>query len=50
MFVKDVMSREVITVSRDENLAQLIAKFRKYNYHTLPVIDNDKKNIRACQF
>ena len=43
MLVKDVMNKEVITVSESENLAQLIAKFRKYNYHTLPVIDNDKK-------
>jgi predicted transcriptional regulator len=43
MLVKDVMNREVITVSENENLSQLIAKFRKYNYHTLPVIDNDKK-------
>jgi CBS domain-containing protein len=43
MLVKDVMHREVVTVSENENLAQLIAKFRKYNYHTLPVIDNDKK-------
>jgi CBS domain-containing protein len=43
MLVKDVMSKEVITVSENENLSQLIAKFRKYNYHTLPVIDNDKK-------
>jgi CBS domain-containing protein len=43
MFVKDVMNKEVITVSKNENLAQLIAKFRKYNYHTLPVIDDDKK-------
>ena len=43
MLAKDVMNKEVITVSENENLAQLIAKFRKYNYHTLPVIDNDKK-------
>ena len=43
MLVKDVMSKEVITVRENETLAQLIAKFRKYNYHTLPVIDNDKK-------
>ena len=43
MLVKDVMNKEVITVSENENLSQLIAKFRKYNYHTLPVLDNDKK-------
>ncbi len=43
MLVKDVMNKEIITVSESENLTQLIAKFRTYNYHTLPVIDNDKK-------
>ena len=39
------MSRKVITVTRGETLADLIAKFRKHNYHTLPVIDNEKKVI-----
>ena len=43
MLIKDVMSKEVITIGEDENLVQLIAKFRKYNYHTLPVIDESKK-------
>jgi CBS domain-containing protein len=43
MLVKDVMSKDVITVSRDETLINLIAKFRKHNYHTLPVIDKEKK-------
>ncbi len=41
--IKDVMSKDVITIGKDENLVQLIAKFRKYNYHTLPVIDESKK-------
>jgi len=43
MFIKDVMSKEVITIGKDENLVQLIAKFRKYNFHTLPVIDKNKR-------
>lgn len=43
MLVKDVMSSSVITISENENLSQLIAKFRKYNYHTLPVIDENKE-------
>ncbi len=43
MRIKDVMSKEVITIGEDENLVQLIAKFRKYNFHTLPVIDENKK-------
>jgi CBS domain-containing protein len=41
--IKDIMSKDVITIGKDENLVQLIAKFRKYNYHTLPVIDESKK-------
>ncbi|MFQ5964888.1 MAG: HPP family protein [Candidatus Scalinduaceae bacterium] len=44
MIVKDVMSRDVITVTRDETLVKLIAKLRKHNFHTLPVID-EKKNV-----
>ncbi len=43
MQVKDLMNKEVITVSETDNLAQLVAKFRTYNYHTLPVVDNEKK-------
>ncbi len=43
MIVKDVMSKDVITVTRDETLAYLIAKLRKYNFHTLPVIDEKKE-------
>jgi CBS domain-containing protein len=43
MLVKDVMSKEVITIGEDENVVQLIGKFRKYNFHTLPVIDKNKR-------
>ena len=43
MFVKDVMSVEVIAIGENENLIQLIAKFRKHNFHTLPVIDEMRK-------
>ena len=43
MFVKNVMSVEVIAIGENENLIRLIAKFRKYNFHTLPVIDEKRK-------
>jgi CBS domain-containing protein len=43
MLIKDVMCKEVITIGENENLVQLIAKFRKYNFHTLPVIDKNKR-------
>ena len=43
MLVKDVMSKDVITLGEEENMAQLIAKFRKFNFHTLPVVDEERK-------
>lgn len=43
MLVKDVMSKEVITLREEEDMVQLIAKFRKFNFHTLPVIDEERK-------
>ena len=43
MLVKDVMSKDVITLHEEENMVQLIAKFRKFNFHTLPVIDKERK-------
>ncbi|MBS1257677.1 MAG: hypothetical protein MAG551_00722 [Candidatus Scalindua arabica] len=42
MLVKDVMSKEVVTIDGSENLDQLIVKFLKYNFHTLPVIDEQR--------
>ncbi|MCP5006564.1 MAG: CBS domain-containing protein, partial [Planctomycetes bacterium] len=33
----------VVTVRREDTLVTLILKFRKYNFHTLPVIDKDGK-------
>ncbi len=42
MRVKDIMKRNVITISENENLDQLTAKFIKYNFHTLPVTDNNR--------
>ena len=41
MLVKDVMSREVVTVTPEETLIDLITKLLKYNFHTLPVIDKE---------
>jgi CBS domain-containing protein len=43
MLLKDVMIRDVITLSENENMVQIIAKFRKYNFSTLPVIDEERK-------
>ncbi len=43
MLVKHIMKKNVITVGEDENLVHLVDKFRKYNFHTLPVIDESWK-------
>ncbi|MFQ5687876.1 MAG: HPP family protein [Candidatus Scalindua sp.] len=43
MFIKDVMSVDVIAIGENVNLIQLIAKFREHSFHTLPVIDDKKK-------
>lgn len=50
MLVKDVMSKEVITVDENENLIELIAKFRKYNFHILPVIDENKNVLGIVEY
>jgi CBS domain-containing protein len=39
MRVKDVMSREPVSVLEEETLSGLVAKFIEHNYHTFPVID-----------
>ena len=50
MLVKDVMSKKVITVGENEKLAELIAKFRDYNFHTLPVIDENKNILGIVEY
>ncbi|MHC4269671.1 MAG: CBS domain-containing protein [Planctomycetota bacterium] len=44
------MKKNVITVSENENLDQLTAKFLKYNFHTLPVIDKDNKLLGIVSY
>ena len=50
MLVKNVMSKEVITVGENENLIELIARFRKYNFHILPVIDENKNILGIVEY
>ena len=50
MLAKDVTHKEVITVSKNENLDQLTAKFLRYNFHTLPVIDIDNKVLGIVSY
>ena len=50
MLIRNIMKKDVITVSENENLDQLTAKFLKYNFHTLPVIDNDNKVLGIVSY
>ena len=42
MLVKDVMKKDVVTVRRETTLKELIGIFRKYTFHTIPVIEDEK--------
>lgn len=50
MKVKDCMIKEVMTVKRSTTLAQLIETFRKYNYHTLPVAEENNRLVGLITF
>ena len=50
MLVKDVMIKEVVTIDGNENLDQLIAKFLKHKFYTLPVIDEKKKLLGVVNY
>ncbi|GAX60704.1 uncharacterized protein SCALIN_C13_0221 [Candidatus Scalindua japonica] len=50
MRVKDIMKKNVVTVSEDESLDQLTAKFIKYNFHTLPVTDSNSKVLGIVSY
>ncbi len=50
MQVKDYMSREVITVKRSTTLAGLIEIFRKSNFHTIPVVDDQDRLLGIASF
>jgi predicted transcriptional regulator len=41
MKVKDCMTGDVVTVKRSTPLAELIGVFRNFNFHTIPVVDNE---------
>ncbi len=41
MLVNDVMNREVISCAPEESIVDLVKKFMRFNYHTLPVVDKE---------
>ncbi len=42
MKVKDCMTKDVVTVRRSTTLKALISLFKKHNFHTIPVIEEDR--------
>jgi len=50
MKVKDCMTKKVITLKRSTSLSQLIKTFQKYNFHTLPVAEEDSRLVGVVNF
>ena len=50
MLVNEVMTREVVTVTIDETLADLLKKLVKHNYHILPVVDDEMRVVGVVNF
>ena len=50
MFVKEVMTTQVITVSPKNTLSELIALLQESNCHLLPVIDDDNKVMGVINY
>ncbi|MDD2665878.1 MAG: CBS domain-containing protein [Methanocellales archaeon] len=39
--VKDIMTRDVVTVKEDDTLQDLLGLFKKYHYHSYPVVTSE---------
>ena len=50
MKVKDCMTKDVVTVKRSTALTELIEIFRKYNFHTLPIVEEGNKIVGIVTF
>lgn len=50
MKVKDCMTKDVVTVKRSTVLTELIEIFRKYNFHTLPIVEEGNKIVGIVTF
>ena len=48
--VKDCMTKDVVTVKRSTRLGELIEVFRKYSFHTLPVVEKNNKIVGIVTF
>jgi CBS domain-containing protein len=43
--VKDIMTTDMVAINKSTPLNQIIRLLKEYNYHTLPVIEKEKKLI-----
>jgi CBS domain-containing protein len=50
MKVKDCMTKDVVTVRRSTTLKELIGLFKKHNFHTIPVIEEDRSLAGIVNF
>lgn len=50
MKVRACMSEDVVSVKRSTTLTQLIKTFQKYNFHTLPVVENVNRLVGVIDF
>lgn len=50
MKVADCMTKKVVTVKRSTTLSQLIEAFQKFNFHTLPVVEDDGTLVGIVDF
>ncbi len=50
MKVNECMTKEVVTVKRSTTLSQLIRAFQKYNFHTLPVVEENNQLVGIVNF
>ena len=50
MLVADVMTKKVLTLLREDSLADVVVKMTESNYHTLPVVDEENMILGIVDF
>ncbi len=48
--IKELMKKDIITIREEENLDQLMLKFLRYNFHTLPVVGKGNKLLGVVNY
>jgi len=41
MFIKDFMTKDLVTISENDSIDQILETFDKYHFHTYPVVNED---------